>query len=100
MSAHLWEWIDQCGEIHATDIWRCSRCGKEVKKMNNQDPAPGSCPGRGAACCVPTTGQDPDPHCLLEEEWAMSEFVGHSSGWGHRSKLGTISRREVNGLRV
>ena len=43
MKAHQWEWVNHYGEIHATDIWKCNQCGKEVKKRNNQDPAPGKC---------------------------------------------------------
>ncbi len=45
MTAHLWEWLEQYGKIHVTDVWKCGRCGREVKKRNNQDPAPGKCKG-------------------------------------------------------
>lgn len=41
-------WMDYYGEIHATDIYTCTVCGKTVHKTGNREPVPGKCKGAGA----------------------------------------------------
>lgn len=45
---HRWMWMDYYGEIHATDIYTCTVCGKTVHKTGNREPVPGKCKGAGA----------------------------------------------------
>ena len=46
---HGWIWIDYYGDVHATDIWKCTGCGKSVHMTGNREPVPGKCPGKGTA---------------------------------------------------